>query len=151
SRKKATLLPKGVWQGFREVGRCVCPLLGERGPGLVLGFGARRRGPFASSLPTRKRTRETNLSPQLLGAVSVRKFVSATPGTPPRLGETSATQALSLGGNGCRAPPATRPDAGSGVREEEMDCIAPAHTHTTPSPPRGERHPRSRKTCHTPK
>src|SRR5262249_379399 len=130
------------------VGRCVCPLLGERGPGLVLGFGARRRGPFASSLPTRKRTRETNLSPQLLGAVSVRKFVSATPGTPPRLGETSATQPLSLGGNGCRAPPATRPAAGAGGAGRRvggeggrngLHCAC-AHTHT-PLTPEGRKTP----------
>ena len=90
------------------------------------------------------------LSPQLHGTASVRNIRFRYPPDTPRLGETIATQALSPGGNGCRAPPATRRDAGSGpgVRGE-MDCIAPAHTHN-PLTPSGVSHPRCWKTCHTP-
>src|SRR5262249_44667359 len=95
------------------------------------------------------------LSPQLLGAVSVRNIRFRNPRHTPsgstkgrqagstkgrQAGSTKGRQAgrgnerdrtLSLGGNGCRAPPAARRDAGSGERGKEWIALR-LRTHTTP-------------------
>jgi len=67
-------------------------------------------------------TGKRTLSPQVLGAVPVRRVRFPDPQTP---GETLATRTLSPGGNGRRSPPATWRDAGSGGGRA---CLPPAHT-----------------------
>ena len=114
----------GVWQGFREVG--------------------------SSSGPSRKRRCGNELScRKCLGPCPLGKFVSATPRTPLRRGQTIATPTLSPAGNPGQARPVTRRAAGPGLRAGQGWPGAGAHTQPRARGARGERHPRPRKTCHT--